>query len=320
MATNTTSTLSANLPSEFYKKTLLTVMDETLQFVPLGVKTNLPSGSGKVVKWLVYDKLSAATSGLTEGVVPSDTSLTTRNVTATVAQYGGFAKISDFLEATAIDPVAESAMERLGKQAALTLDTLVRDVLDTALPNQFANGKASLAATGSTDVLTAKEFLKAVVTLKKNNVGPASGNNYIAVCHPACLGDVMNDTNIGSWVDINKYTQSDSNKIFNGEVGKVYMTRILESANVSSTTTGTLGSATVYSNVFLGEEAFGVVALNGKNIQTFTKPAGSAGSLDPLNQVGTVGWKSLGFVAKYLAPFGGSHPDRGLRIRAGSSF
>lgn len=319
MAINTTSTLSANLPSEYYRKVLLKVFDETLQLYPLGEKTPLPKNSGKVVKWLIYSKLSAATTALTEGVPPSDTSLTTTNVTATIAQYGGFTKITDLLEAVAIDPVAKTAMERMGKQAALTIDTLVRNELDSTLPNQFANGKANLAATGSSDVLIAKEFLKAAITLKKNSITPFEGNDFVAVVHSANLGDLMNDTNIGSWVDLNKYIEPSSKRPFNGEAGKVYMTRILESQNISSTTTGTLGSATVYSCPVLGEEPFGVVSLDSKTVQTFVKPAGSAGSLDPLDQVGTVGWKALGFVAKYLGAVGGA-PDRGVRIRAGSGF
>lgn len=319
MGTNTTATLPANLPSEYYRKVLLTVMDETLQFYPLGEKTSLPKNSGKVVKWLIYTKLSDATTALVEGVPPTDTALTTTNVTATVSQYGAYTKISDLLEATAIDPVVKSAMERMAKQASKTIDTLCRNELDSNLPNQFANGKANLAATGSNDVLTSKEFLKAVITLQKNSVDPNTGSDYIGIIHPANKGDLMNDTNIGSWVDLNKYMDPGSKRAFNGEAGKVFETRILISQNISSTTSGTLGSATVYSCPVLGIEAFGVVSLDNKTVETFQKPAGSAGALDPLNQVGTVGWKSLGFVPKYLGAVGGA-ADRGVRIRCGTAF
>lgn len=319
MATNTSLTLTANLPSEYYRKVLLSIMDETLQFYPLGTKCPLPKNSGKVAKWLVYSKLSAATTALTEGVPPSDTALTTGNTTATISQYGSYTKISDLLEAVAIDPVVKSAMERMGKQGSLTIDTLCRNELDSNLPNQFANSKANLAATGVNDVVTAKEFLKAAITLQKDSVGPHTGTDYIAVIHPANLGDLQNDTNVGSWVDLNKYIEPGAKRPFNGEAGKVYQVRILMSQNVSSTTTDTLSSATVYSCPVLGEECFGVVSLDAKNISTFVKPAGSGGSLDPLNQVGTVGWKALGFVPKYLGAVN-SGPDRGVRVRAGSAF
>lgn len=317
MSTMTTGTNSANL-YYYYNKKLLTVFDQVLQMVPLGIKTAIPQGMGTLVKWLSYVRLNAATTPLVEGVPPTEENLTTFNITATVQQYGGWVKISDLLEQTAIDPVVDSALERLGKQGALTLDTLVLNELGSNLPNQFANNKPSLITTGSGDVLTSKEVLKAVVTLKKAFVYPHTGNDYVSVVHSACAGDMMNDTNIGSWVDLNKYIDPASKRPFNGELGKVFGCRVLESQNIQSTTTGTLGGATVYSNVVLGDECFGVVSLDKSNVQTFVKPQGSAGSADPINQVGTVGWKALGFAAKYLG--GGSGPDRGIQIRAGSAY
>lgn len=317
--TMTTGSNPANL-YYYYSKVLLTTLYETLQLYPLGMKTTLPKGMGKQVKWLRYSKLSAATTALAESIPPSETSLTTDNVTADVSQYGSFVRISDLLETTAIDDVVESALTQLGKQGSLTLDTIIRTELDTFMPNQFANNKASLATVGSSDVMTAKELLKAAITLKKNLVGPHTGNDYIAVIHSASLGDMMNDTNIGSWVDLNKYIAPSKERPMNGEAGKVYGVRVLESQNISSTTTGTLGGVTVYSNLVLGEECFGTVLLDGKSVQTFVKPVGSAGSLDPINQVGTVGWKSLGFTAKYLGGTSNGTADRGLRVRAGSGF
>jgi len=313
----TTSTNAANLYL-YYVKKLLTVFDQTLQMVPLGLKTPMPRGFGTQVKWLSYVRLNAATTPLVEGVPPTEESLTTFNVTSNVQQYGGWVKISDLLEATAIDPVVNSALERLGKQGALTLDTLVLNELGANLPNQFANNKASLAQTGVNDVMTAKEILKAVVTLKKALVTPHTGNDYVSVVHVTSGGDMMNDTNIGSWVDLNKYIDPSAERPFNGEIGKVYGCRVLESQNIQSTTTGTLAGATVYANIVLGQECYGVVSLDSKNMQTFVKPQGSGGSADPINQVGTVGWKSLGFTAKYLG--GGLGPERGVQVRAGSAY
>lgn len=295
-------------------------MDQTLQLYPLGVKTSLPKGYGTQVKWVRYSRLNASTTPLTEGVPPTETNLVTTNVTATVSQYGDFVKITDLLDMTAIDDVVKGALERLGKQGALTIDTLCRDELDGSLPNQFCNNKTSLATTGVNDVFTAKEALKGVITLKKDLVGPHTGNDYIIVAHSAALGDMMNDTNIGSWVDLNKYIEPSKMRPFNGELGKVYGARVLESQNISSTTTGTLGGARVYSNLLLGSECFGVVNLDSEAVKTFVKPQGSAGSLDPLDQVGTVGWKALGFVAKYLGGTSAGTSDLGVRIRGGSAF
>lgn len=47
----------------------------------------------------------------------------------------------------------------------------------------------------------------------------------------------------------------------------------------------------VYSTIVLGADAYGVTAAS-DNIENITKPLGSAGSADPLNQRATVGWKA----------------------------
>lgn len=304
----------------YFSKKLLTVLDQTLQLYPLGMKTKMPKGMGTQAKWVRYSRLNAATTPLTVGVPPTETSLVTTNVTANISQYGEFIKIADLLEMTAIDSVVKGALERLGKQGSLTIDTLCRNELDANLPSQFCNNKTSLATTGATDVFTAKEVLKAVITLRKNLVGPHTGSDFICVAHSAALGDLKNDTNIGSWVDLNKYIEPGKMRPFTGEAGKVYGARILESQNISSTTVGTLLGAEVYSNLLLGEECFGVVELDGKSVETFVKPQGSAGSLDPLNQVGTVGWKAVGFAAKYLGGVAAGTSDLGIRIRGGSAY
>lgn len=313
---NTTASHSNIVPDIYYRKKLLTIFDEELQLYKLGVKTPLPQGNGKVVKWNKFSKLSAKTTALVEGTPPTDTALTSSVISTTVYQYGDYIKLTDFLEMTSIQDVAAAASERLGKSAALSIDTIIRDVLDAALPNQFASGGAALTDVGSDEVLTSKELLKARTTLRTALVGPHSNDEYVLVVSPAGEADLMNDTADGSWLDMQKYIDPASKRPINGSIGKIFGVRILRSDNLSSTTTGTKSSQLVYSNLFFGEECYGVVDLGGKNIQTFTKPAGSAGTLDPLNQVGSIGWKAPGFAAKYL----GGSPDRGLRIRAGSAY
>lgn len=287
---------------------------------PLGEKTTLPETYGTQAKWLRYQRLPAATTPLTQGIPPTETSINTFNVTANINQYGTYIRYTDLLKATSIDRI-EGANEVLAQQGAETIDSVILSELDgSTIPNQFANGKTSLATTGSTDVMTAKEILKAVITLKKNLVGPHTGNDYVGVVASACIGDIQNDTNVGSWVDLNKYIEPSKMRPFNNEMGKVYGCRILESQNITSTNIGTLLGATVYANYVIGSQCYGVVLLDGKSVEQFIKEPGSAGSVDPLNQIGTIGWKAKGFAAKYLGGSAVGTSDLGVRIRAGSQF
>lgn len=54
---------------------------------------------------------------------------------------------------------------------------------------------------------------------------------------------------------------------------------------------GAANGKNVYSTIVLGADAYGVTSAKG-NIENITKPLGSAGSADPLNQRATVGWKA----------------------------
>jgi len=59
----------------------------------------------------------------------------------------------------------------------------------------------------------------------------------------------------------------------------------------------------VHGSIIYGQNAFGLVKLGGKgkpNIQIIVKPLGSSGSLDPLNQRGTIAWKVPHFACAVL--------------------
>ena len=67
--------------------------------------------------------------------------------------------------------------------------------------------------------------------------------------------------------------------------------------------TGGGNSITVHATIIYGQNAFGMVKLGGKgkpNIQIIVKKPGSSGSLDPLDQRGTIAWKVPHFACAVL--------------------
>jgi len=48
----------------------------------------------------------------------------------------------------------------------------------------------------------------------------------------------------------------------------------------------------VFATLFMGMNAYGKVPLTAHATEMITKPLGSAGTADPLNQRSTVGWKA----------------------------
>jgi hypothetical protein len=68
---------------------------------------------------------------------------------------------------------------------------------------------------------------RAVATLKKANA-PKIDGSYVAIVHPSVSHDLMVDE---AWIDVNKY--SNATAIFNGEIGKLYGCRFVESTEAA---------------------------------------------------------------------------------------
>jgi len=297
MATSTTLTNAANLHL-YYEKKLLSVLEPRLVLMPLGKKQRLPKGNGKQVKWLRYSAIAGSTVALTEGTPPAEIPFSTSNVTADIVQYGQFAKVSDLLSDTAIDPVLENLSERFGIAASKTIEELIVSELANNCANQNVNDRANFAAIVASDVLTHKELIEAMITQKADFIGSHESGDYVVVLHPRAEYDLLSDSQAGSWLDIQKYT--DNRPLMNGEIGRMYGMRFLVSDKMLTSVGTGSGGIDVCQSFVIGEEAFGVVELNGDAMKMFIKRHGSAGANDPLDQFATVGYKIHGFASKYL--------------------
>jgi N4-gp56 family major capsid protein len=314
MAVQTTGDHAALLHS-YYVKKLLQTLQPRLQLYKLGKKTQLPQGLGVRAKWLIYTKIASSTTALTEGTNPSEISFTTANVTADVAQYGQFAKVSDLLESTAIDNTIENLAELFGKAGAETIEDLIVAQLDSALTVQRVNSRAANNDILASDVVTLKEFLRGSITLKQAYVKPHEMGAYMAVLHNATEYDMLSEVNPGGWLDLASYAKSGgpgSKEVMEGEIGKCYGIRFVVSDKMTAAANS--GSISVKNNYLIGEECFGVVELGQKSVEMIIKPSDSGGQSNPLNMFGTVGYKIKGFAAKNFAA------NRGLVIKGASSF
>lgn len=313
MASISTSSNAANLHL-YYEKKLLETLEPRLVLYQLGMKQKLPKGLGKQVKWLRYSAIAESVSALTEGTPPSELSVTTANVTATVAQYGQYSKVTDLLADTAIDPVVENLAERFGRAAAKTVESLIVTELNSGASIQRVNNRAADVNIVAGDVLNHKELIEAMIRMKADYIEPHEKGEYMCVLHPMAEYDLTVDTQAGSWLDIRKYT--DNKDLLNGEIGRMYGMRFLVSDKATTEAdAGDGGTVDVISSYVIGSEAFGVVELNGQSIKMIRKSLGSAGGADPLDQYSTVGYKIHGFAAKYLD----ASSKRVIRIKSSSA-
>ena len=294
------------LNKTYYDKQLLETAKTQRVYQMYGQKRNIPRNSGKKVEFRVWNLFDPdAVVNLTEGVTPDSQDLSQSNLEATIAQYGAFVEYSDLLDLTAYDEVVDATAEMLGEQIGIFLDHLTRDAMCLTTNKQFAGGRVAAANLTSSDKLTVAEIRKAVRTLKKNKARPFTNGrrgHFICICDPDATYDLQSDS---LWQDVSKY--SNAEQIYSGEIGRLFGVVFVESTegkvDLHTASTPVNSSVDVHHTLIFGADAYGLIDIDGSGtMEIIAKPVGSSGSLDPLNQRGTIGGKVIGFVAKVLNP------------------
>ena len=293
-----TTVLSGLTPEmkTFYDMTLIDEAGANLVHDQFGQKRPIPANGGKTIEFRKFAPLAKAVTPLTEGVTPDGKSLTVTSVTATVSQYGDYITQSDVLELTALDNTIIEATKLLGKQAGSTLDTVVRNVLQSGTNVTYCpkfvsgaetavNSRANLDATAQ---LTVDVVQQVVAKLRAQNA-PTINGKYIGIVHPYVAYDLMRDP---EWIDAHKYAQPEN--LYTGEIGEIAGVRFVQTTEAKIYTgDGCPSGLAVFGSLFLGDGAYGVTEVTGGGLQTIVKQKGSAGTADPLDQRSSVGWKAI---------------------------
>ena len=303
MPINTTATINtgtgavATKPAAFYNKVLLkTLRARSFQHEKFAQAKPMPKHAGDTVNFRKIGVLAPATTPLTEGVTPTGNSATITAISATTKQYGDFIEFSDVVNFQLVDPVLAEYSKEQGVQASETKDVLVRDELHGGSSVMYAATRTSRVTLAVGDKPTVDLFRKAALTLKKNKVKKINGK-YITYITPEVTFDLLDDAKF-----IKAYEIGQQNKPFiEGEIADVYGIKFVEVENGKIFSGGGAAGANVHSCVMFGEEAYGVTKIEGEgDVEVIVKGLGSSGSLDPLNQRQTIGWKINAFVAKRL--------------------
>ena len=294
---------------EYYNTQILRMAEPELRYKKFAKKVSMPKNNGKVVTFRKWTSFGKATTPLEEGVTPAGNKLNVTEISAEIAQYGDYTTVSDMLELTAVDNVIMETTQLHASQAAITLDTLCRNEVMTGTNVVYApeadgtviNSRNNITATC---LLTPDIVAKVAAKLKANNA-PKIDGSYIAIIHPYVAYDIMKHP---EWLDAHKYESSVS--IFDGEIGKMHGVRFVESSEAAI---WKVGEVAVFGTVFFGEGAYGDIDIESGGLEVIVKQKGSAGTADPLNQRGSVGWKATD-VNKILIP------EYLYRVESGSAF
>lgn len=289
--------------TQFDKRLLMRYRAETI-FNRFGLQRGIPRHGGKSINFRKFENIysagnagadaaGSAPTALTEGTFGAEIQATVTQVAATVSQYGQYLKYSDVLDAQGLDNYVAEQTDNFSEAMRDALDLLTRDVIVAGTNVQFASTAGSRAQVGSGMYLTLAELREAKRTLKNADVGPTEDGKYVVITNPNSIYDLEGDTNITNiWQHAGERGLS-ANQLFDVTFKDLPLGfRLYETTNTRVFVNAGLSTADVVATMVLGEEAYGVIKWDALPARVISHRPGTSGISDPLDQIGTLGWKA----------------------------
>lgn len=194
-------------------------------------------------------------AAITEGTNPTSITWGATAYGSGPAQYGILVTVSDLLVQNSAVEVIQACTMQVRNALARMVDTVLQTVVNAGANGIiYSGGKTSRTGLGAGDTITQADMVRAVKYLRSSNAAglqPFDGEYYVAVIHPQVMGDLMSNTNSGSWSDIGRYSNVDDMK--SGRMSSFRGVRYLESAwqNYFTSTTN------VFPTTLIGQDSFG---------------------------------------------------------------
>ena len=284
-------TTSTQVPAgldTFYDRVILRSATPKLVHLKFAQDAMLDEKNGSIYKWHRYNDLTDATTPLPEGTDPDAQPMTNVSLTAQVAWYGTYLKITDVVDMTNQDPVLTIAADKLGRNEGKTFDTLARDVLAATASMVNAAGGSN----GNTPTeITRGDIDSVVETLLGNDadfmtpmISAGQGQGTLPI-RPAFWGIikstvVMDLESCVGFTSVSGYSAQQG--VDEAEWGAVGNTRWLQSSNAHQSSDAT----PIYGLPIIARDAYGTVNLG--RTKNVVKGFDTAGS--PLNRYATSGW------------------------------
>ena len=265
-----------------------------------------PENNTRVVRWGRYSSLPISTVVVDEGITPIAVQLEREEVSASLDQHIGLIQTTDVLHYLHPDFKVNIATQRLGEQAATTIETKRYNVYKAGTILRRANGTARTdinTVIDITDLRWAERAMARALAEYFTDLGQSTQDFNTEAILPAYWGFIHPDaryviSDITGFTGVKDYGHGV--KIEPNELGSIGNIRFLMSTvyapfasggGAKGTMISTDGtSADVYTCIIVGREAWGSVSFRGrKSISPFVvMPSHSAA--DPAAQRGFIGW------------------------------
>lgn len=311
MANLNTSTFSGIILTQYEKRLLARALPKLLYGRWADRPTLKRNGVWSARK---YNAVSANTTALVEGSTPAESSaISYTTVTITPTFYGAYLIWTDIMPLEVYDEEISLATGFLGETAGLSADTIMRDNIVANATIDYSGDQAGRTTLASpVHDISFTDLIKNLAALENEGAQPADGDCFPVICSPHTWATLMLDP-----IFVSMFVQEPGNTaIRTGYMGRLLNMRFYVTSNAKEYTDGGLGSTVdVYTATIIGRGSIAALGLAGypdvdmnesasdadlsgqqidpvrRPVEIIAKQPGSAGSLDPLNQRGSIGYK-----------------------------
>lgn len=299
----------------YYDGVLKPAIYETFTLEKYADTVTIPQNVGKTITFRYSGKYVTNGEPLVEGVRPrEDEPMSTYEMQLTLQDWGGYITFTDQVDIYSLD---KGESTRLQKNQGYAVGELFRKKTRDIFYSSRNRWFAGVDITSSSTLETARAAVGAFnledlnnirAWLVRNDIKPYEGNHYLVLISPevtATLLSLQKSNDKFSFVEVANYMQNEK-AVYDGEIGKWGRFKFVEDPSIVGITSATNGKE-VHGCLILGkkgdEKGVKITKLAGKgNPESFPKAPGSSGTNDPINQIGSIGWKVMGWGGAVLYP------------------
>jgi N4-gp56 family major capsid protein len=293
MAYTTTATANISYVQTAYDLMTRPYLRPELFFDQLAdVKPTRQDKPGGTVTFTIQNDLATATSAINESTDITPVAISSSQISVTLAEYGNAIVTTAKLRGESYIDIDEVVANLLGYNAAVSIDSVVRAVVQAGTNVNYSGGAASRALLTNSDTLSAADVRIAVATLRVQNV-PTVGGSYWCFVHPAVSYDLRSQTGSGAWRTPHEYSQP--GEIWAGEIGEFEGVRFIETPRApqfAGASSSSSSPSDVFGSLFGGVQALAkahsIVDGNGPDPHIVPGPV-----TDTLRRFVPVGWYQL---------------------------
>lgn len=275
----------------YYERKLLEYVKANLVATKYGQKYSFKPNQGRIAVFTKFEPLQKVTTAITDQPTPTTgASISTQQIQVQIQEYGNYIDLDEFTDITSFTPLVDVATDLLSYNAQESLDAIAMAELTAGTNILYAGGATDRTGLDGTKKLSKDDVLQAVALLRRANIPTFQDGYYVLLIHPDKLLDLFTAQELITLGSAKFETFE------RGVVGAFGGAKIVISTTLPILEGVGGGGSNVYQSILLGQNAYGVVDLDGNSVQMVYT------NVDKLGRIKTIGWKAYFAVKRLYEP------------------